>query len=501
MGDSASSTALRNPLFSIDEIPRGKTLELARRTCTVIFTSLLALILLRGWLWRYPPAISTRTHALDYGGGFGFGDFPASRQLEWHPCFKEMGPTYQCARLVVPLITQQQATLSNDELNVELALVMLPGRNCTHHSQYSPTTLLFNPGGPGTSGVDVILWLGSYIQKIVGLDQDIIAFDPRGIGYTRPRADCWTKSRTPESSKDIWNIFILRQTWGVGIDTMRSITNIAFNHAISFLDAQVRAVSRLCDAMHTELGDSSIFPHLGNTHTARDILRIIDVWDDWRSSDPVITDHGLDESLSRKLVYWGFSYGTFLGATFAAMFPNRVGRIILDGAIDAVENVGPYWMNNTRDADKALVQFFHFCYKAKEACDFYRFEDSVDDIKQRYLSIMSFLEDSPQGFVDMGKFRPIVITSAHIKARIFASLYSPAIHGFPDIARVLNAAHEMNWGELLELSEAPDFPALCSAGNSEWSSLFAHYLPDDSNVAIACADMLHPDGTQTDFVF
>lgn len=178
------------------------------------------------------------------------------------------------------------------------------------------------------------------------------------------------------------------------------------------------------------------------------------------------------------------------------MFPNRVGRIILDGVIDAVESVGPYWMNNTRDADKALGQFFYFYYKAKEACDFYRSEDSVGDIEQRYLSTISFLEDSPQSFVDMGKLRPIVIISAHIKARIFASLYSSPIHGFPGIARVLNAAHEMKWGELPELSEAPDFPALCSAGDSEWSSLFAHYLPDDSNIAIACADMLHPVSIQ-----
>ncbi|KAF8185203.1 hypothetical protein BJ912DRAFT_927579 [Pholiota molesta] len=73
----------------------------------------------------------------------------------------------------------------------------------------------------------------------------------------------------------------------------------------------------------TAENDDGYLRHINTDQTARDMLRIVEA-------------HG-----RTKLQYWGFSYGTVLGATFAAMFPDKVERIILDGVVDA-ENYYAY---------------------------------------------------------------------------------------------------------------------------------------------------------------
>ncbi|KFA76446.1 hypothetical protein S40288_09885 [Stachybotrys chartarum IBT 40288] len=451
--------------------------------------ALVSLVATAMLIWRWQPGATSLFLKDEPKHHYDFGDFPASEQLIWHPCFEELNFNFQCARLTVPLDSRHQVNPLY-ESSIQLALVMLPGRNRTRPSQHSPAPLLVNPGGPGASGVSFMWWIGTFLQEIVGYDQDIIGFDPRGVGYSRPRADCWAKSRAPESAKDFWNRFIHRRAWELGTDTMRSITKIAFGHAIGYLDARTRATSRLCEEMHTELGATSIFPHLGNTHTARDMLRIIEAWDDWRVSDKSIVERGPDETLRKKLLYWGFSYGTFIGATFAAMFPDRVGRILLDGVLDTMEAVSPFMVNNTRDADKVLDQFFRYCHDAKDDCYFYRPGDSMLDGKRRYQSIVDSLEESPVGFLDPDEVRPIVFTASDLQAAIFAFLYM-GYHGFPTISIILNAAYEKNWGEIIGISRAPNFPAMCEADKYSWVPGFLDNPLDDSNLAISCADRLH----------
>ena len=140
--------------------------------------------------------------------------------------------------------------------------------------------------------------------------------------------------------------------------------------ALAQRDARARAAAKLCKRHDNAIGEDSILRHMSTPAVARDMLSIVDAWDEWRAETgkvdtsrarlwewshmlqmpsirwllPEFTttaDHEASDEKTYsldtkgKLVYWGFSYGTLLGATFAAMFPQRVGRILLDGVVDA----------------------------------------------------------------------------------------------------------------------------------------------------------------------
>lgn len=111
--------------------------------------------------------------------------------------------------------------------------------------------------------------------------------------------------------------------------------------------------------------ESEAGPHMSTATTARDMLSIVDAF--------AATALGKTTSKpSHLLNYYGISYGTFLGQTFASMFPDRVGNVVLDG------NTNPegYLANYTSDAvlhlDGVLAGFFIYCHEAGPLeCSFY----------------------------------------------------------------------------------------------------------------------------------
>ena len=72
---------------------------------------------------------------------------------------------------------------------------MLPGVNNTFARDFSVSSPLVNPGGPGGSGISFALGAAERLRQVVGEGQDIIGFNPRGVGEPTPQVDCFVFPR------------------------------------------------------------------------------------------------------------------------------------------------------------------------------------------------------------------------------------------------------------------------------------------------------------------
>lgn len=153
-------------------------------------------------------------------------------------------------------------------------------------------SLVVNPGGPASPGMSFAAQLKSTAgYPAIGQRFDVVGFDMRGTGASTPTVDCFTDS---ERSTDhlMASFFFGGETW---------------------TETETRAAVKKCAEGS---GGPDVISHLGSRDTARDmdVLRA------------VVGD--------QKLTYFGASYGTRLGAVYAAMFPTKVRALVLDGGID-----------------------------------------------------------------------------------------------------------------------------------------------------------------------
>lgn len=252
---------------------------------------------------------------------FDWSTIEPSETLRYHPCHDD----HYCARLTVPL---DWLNPSNPH-NVTIALVKRPAAVPSTSPTFGGPVLL-NPGGPGGSGVELALNWGSRLQGILdgAKHYEIIGFDPRGVGATTPRADCY-----PDKLARAYEAF---QKHGAGFlraDNMK----LGWRHELA------RAYARRCEG---ELGgEGGILEFAGTASVARDMVEIIDRIQELHEEEArevgvpsaeqkkLGGEDGSEKEVAR-LQYIGFSYGTLLGNTFASMFPGRVGRMVLDGVAD-----------------------------------------------------------------------------------------------------------------------------------------------------------------------
>ena len=259
-----------------------------------------------------------------------------SQTVNWAPC--ERG--FECATITAPLSWRDPAAGS-----IDLAL--------TRHRATGARigSLLTNPGGPGQPGVDFLQAAYNQFGAPVRSAFDLIGFDPRGVGASTPIV-CMD-----DAGKD-------------------AFISDDFPDTDAGREAMAQANAEWGAACYQNTGEL-----LGNVDTMS------------AARDMDLIRHLVGDA---KLNYLGFSYGTQLGATYAGLFPQRVGRMVLDGAIDLSLTPDELSLGQAVGFETALRNFVTACqthgFGADGACPL---TGSVDEGLQQIGNLLAQVETSP----------------------------------------------------------------------------------------------------------
>lgn len=230
---------------------------------------------------------------------------PTPAPLRWSAC-----GSYDCATLEVPL---DYAAPNGEQIKLAVKRRAARGNRIG--------ALVVNPGGPGASAVDFLS--GFAAGPGASLSQfDLVAFDPRGVGQSTP-LDCHSTIErllaTDPSPDD-------EAEW-------------------TAIDQAASAFADECAMKHAKL-----LPHMGTADVARDM-------DQLRAA--------LGEE---KLTYFGYSYGTELGAWYADLFPQRVRAFVLDGALDMKLSGVEIAFEQAGGFERSLESYFGWCGASANNC-------------------------------------------------------------------------------------------------------------------------------------
>ncbi|KAG8844400.1 hypothetical protein FRB91_002625 [Serendipita sp. 411] len=261
-------------------------------------------------------------------------------------------------------------------------MIKYPAKVDTKGDKYKGP-ILFNPGGPGGSGVGLISNLGPIFQTVVGNEFDIIGFDPRGVGHTTPVVDVFPFPLERES------------------------------YALRYLDAPL--INQTSTALSEVMSRAKLLNQLigDRANLAAQYINTAVVCTDMLS---IVKAHGQE-----KLQYWGFSYGSVLGNSFATLYPEHVGRLVVDGVVDAEDYYAGLWSTNLRNTDRGLRLVFQQCADSGKECALN--EPSAEEVEARYFKILDSLDASPVTVHSDGISGIILRKYVHVV--MFSSLYSP----------------------------------------------------------------------------
>ncbi|MFI8824891.1 alpha/beta fold hydrolase [Streptomyces sp. NPDC053431] len=233
------------------------------------------------------------------------------QKLAWRPC-----GDLRCASLTVPMDYAHPEDGKTFVLPVAKAATATPGRRIG--------SLVYNPGGPGERGVQALRdGLADDLGRGVRERFDVVAFDPRGVGESRPALTCVPPGRSDEDAA----------TPAAGVP-LRPRTEA--ERAAVLADA--RATAEAC-----RKASGPLLPHVGTADAARDL-------DVLRAA--------LGE---RRLTYVGWSYGTSLGTSYAEQFPRRVRAMVLDGAVDPALDWRQRMMSQAKGFRDAVDTYARTC--------------------------------------------------------------------------------------------------------------------------------------------
>jgi pimeloyl-ACP methyl ester carboxylesterase len=256
------------------------------------------------------------------------------QKVTWAACKgPDMPKDLQCGKVTVPL---DYARPRAGTLDVALARYQATGKK--------RGSVLLNFGGPGAAGIPALATDGKQFMDLTN-GYDVVGFDPRGVGRSSP-VSCGEGSDEASTAMD-------------------DESGLAHPQALL---AKLREAADECAR-----NSGPVLPHIGTVNASRDLDIIRQALGD------------------KKLNYLGFSYGTRLGAVYAAQFPDKVGRIALDGVDTLTEPLSEQGVASAEGQQTALDDFLDWC-ATDIACPFGRDRRTAGD---QVVKLVRSLDENP----------------------------------------------------------------------------------------------------------
>ncbi|GAB3166655.1 alpha/beta hydrolase [Streptomyces incanus] len=317
---------------------------------------------------------------------------------EQKPTWRACGaPGFQCATLKAPL-DYADPSAGDIRLAVSRKKATGPGKRLG--------SLLVNPGGPGGSAIDYLqAYAGIGYPKEVRARYDMVAVDPRGVArsepvecLTGPEMDAYTQTDfTPDDAKEADTLVAAYRKFaeGCGADAPKLLRHVSTIEA-----------ARDMDIARAALGDE-------------------------------------------KLNFVGASYGTFLGATYAGLFPSRTGRLVLDGALDPSLSARQLDIEQTAGFDAAFTAFAKDCVRQSD-CPLGGRNTSPEEVGRNLKEFFAKTDAQP---VPTGDADGRELTESLATIGVIAAMYDEG--AWPLLRKALTEAMKKNDGAgLLALSDS-----------------------------------------------
>ncbi|MGW1675788.1 alpha/beta hydrolase [Streptomyces sp. NPDC002324] len=301
---------------------------------------------------------------------------PAPHAIDWQPCpdaETDLG-TFECGTVKVPLDWSRPRGAT-----VDVAVA----RHLADDPKKRIGSLVFNPGGPGGSGVAWAMAPWVFSSELTSRF-DIVGFDPRGVRGSKPTVKC---------DRDL-------------IDKQRALSYPKNAADFAGLRDINKAVADSCRALTGPLVD-----HMDTLSVVRDM-------------DAVRA--GLGEE---QISYFGTSYGTGIGQQYAEMFPHRIRAMVLDSSMDHSLDPWSYQKTGAVDMEGAFGQFADWCERTKSCALYGRdVRGYVDALYKR----------AEAGDLEMPGEPPKPYTGADLQDLLVGAMSSPA-DSWSGLADNLNA--------------------------------------------------------------
>ncbi|GAA1597152.1 alpha/beta hydrolase [Kribbella hippodromi] len=342
---------------------------------------------------------------------------------------------FQCASVEVPTDYDNPRGATTT-----IALTRLPAGDPAHKIG----TLFTNPGGPGGSGVDFVHNAAqvAYTPELRA-KFDILGFDPRGVGHSDP-VTCYPTAAEEAKATAGWPPF------PVGAKEERQFI-----------------VDGAKLAAHCQTTSPDRLAHFSTANVARDMDLLRQAVGD------------------TKLTYVGYSYGTYLGATYAKLFPKNVRALVLDGTLSPESYSGSNGDKNPvgvrlkqgEGASDTYEQFLAECKKAGANCALNKLGDPKTVVESTFTRLKTHPLD-----VALPDGSTLKVTYALAVALTFSNLYDPA--GFPALADM--------WAQFAQLSNPNQAKAKSAAKAPqaliEWNRRKEEYSTSFGTVLQPCVE-------------